>query len=142
MATRNTKTQTAAAAEEVVGTTNEDISFYSTVRDYAKNMGVELPTGRMLIAGTIVQTLVSVVGGIYAVQLSGYIALGVLMLSGSSFLAMLISIIAAIVGIVTVLIAGSKAGAFVASGGMERSIKSAGDFVRGFFKKSAASSVA
>ena len=135
MATRNTKTQTAAAAEQTLGAQPEEQGFYATVREYAKNMGVELPSGRMLLAGTVVQIVTSVIGGISAVQFSGYIALGVLMLTGSAFISMLCAILIAVAGIVAALVAGSRAGAYVASGGVERDVKRVGNFVRGFFKK-------
>lgn len=138
MATRNTKTQTATAAEQVVppvAPDAENSSFYNTVREYAAAMGVTLPTGRLLLAGTVAQIVVSALGSISAIQFSGYIALGVLMLSGSSFLSMLIAILVAVAGIVAALYAGSKVGVYVCSGGVERDLGRAKNFITGFFKK-------
>lgn len=140
--TRTSKTQTAKAVEQqvhidpVIDTNGEDLGWFAQIRTMAAGLGVELPSGRMLIAGTVVQLITAVLGGYSAIQFSGYVALGVLMLSGSSFLSMLIAIIAAAIGIVAALFAASRAGAYVATGGVERDLKRVGNFFAGFFKKS------
>lgn len=86
---RNTKTPTAQAAAQtftaVEDTNGEDIGMWDNVRSMAKLMGVEVPTGKRALWGSVTAVAVTILGTYSGMQLAGYMAVGAIMLTGSTF---------------------------------------------------------
>ena len=141
MVTRNksipsTQTQTAAAAEDVVTPTidlNDEQSMLDMLRSIGASMGVEIPTGKRMLASFGVGVLVSVGGGVLAGQLAGYVFIGALLFTSSMFLAYLAMLIVFIVGIYLATIAASRASAYVATGQLEKDVVRVKNYFTGFF---------
>lgn len=150
MATRSTKstsaqTATAQAAEQVTQPhveAHEDISLLDMMRNVGASIGVEIPTGRQMIAGSITMVIVSVMGSYSAIQVASYVAVGAALLTGSAFIAFLLSLIVVVVGIYAALITASRASAYVASGKLEEHAVRAKNYVTGFFRPAAPKTVA
>ncbi len=152
MATRSTKstpaqTATAQAAEQVTQAApeqiiDEEISLFDMMRNVGASIGVEIPTGRQMIAGSVTMVIVSAMGTYSAIQIASYVAIGAALLTGSAFIAFLLSLIVVVVGIYAALIAASRASAYVASGKLEAQAVRAKNFVTGFFRPAAPKTVA
>ena len=113
-------------------------SFIEYARSMAAMAGVEIPTGRQMLAGTVVTLLVSFAGGYGAGAIAGYVFIGAALLTGSMFLAYLSMIITLVVGVYLAAIAGSRAGAYVATGGLEAHAMKAKNWVTGLIGSSKA----
>lgn len=153
MATRSTKstpaqTATAQAAEQVTQPhveaiqADEEISLLDMMRNVGASIGVEIPTGRQMIAGSITMVIVSVMGTYSAIQIASYVAIGAALLTGSAFIAFLLSLLVVVAGIYAALIAASRASAYVASGKLEEHAARAKNYITGFFRPAAPKTVA
>ena len=136
---RNTKTPTAQAAAqtftEVEDTNGEDIGLWDNVRSMAKLMGVEVPTGKRALWGSVTAVAVTILGTYSGMQLAGYMAVGAIMLTGSAFIAYMLLILGFIAAFVSSMIAASRAAAYVATGQLEKDVIRAKNYITGFFSK-------
>ena len=137
MATKTTatKTATAKAAEQINVAPEAEFSVYEYMRSMAVTLGVELPTGRMLLVSTIASLGAGVLTGYSAIQLASYLVVGAAVLTGSAFIAYLIAIIATIGAVYMSLVAVSKTFVYMASGQLEHDLSRAKTYVNGFFAR-------
>lgn len=150
MATRSTKsasaqTATAQAAEQVTQPhveVPEEISLLDMMRNVGASIGIEIPTGRQMIAGSLTMVAVSVMGSYSAIQVASYVAVGAAVLTGSAFIAFALALIVAVLGFYAAMIAASRASAYVASGKLEEHVVSVKNYFTGFFRPAAPKTVA
>lgn len=137
MVTRKTQTAKAveAAAPAPEQIVDDEISLLDMMRDVGASIGVEIPTGKQMIAGSVTMVIVSILGSYSAIQVASYVAVGAAMLTGSAFIAFALAMIVAVLGFVAALIAASRASAYVASGQLEKNLVSAKNYVTGFFRR-------
>jgi len=135
----NTKTATAQAAEQVAPAANEHEAInMADVREWAAQLGLEIPTGRQMLVGLGVSMLVGFVGGYIAAKFAIAVFLGALLLTSSAFIAWMMAIIVYILGSIAAVYAGSKVATYVTSGQAAAHIEQGVGFVRGFFRRSPA----
>lgn len=140
MATRNTKTATAQAAAQVAPEMKADDYQFSAIqfiRYMADMAGVEIPTGKQMVAGVVVGLAVSILGSYAAGTIAAYVFMGAMLFTGSMFIAYLGMILAFVMAVYTTSIAASRAMAYVASGKLEADVVRAKDYVVGLFNKPA-----
>ena len=134
MVTKSKIAQAAAQAEDVSSkpvVEDTTFSYVEYMRNMAAQFGVTLPTGREMLAGSIVTMLVGFVGGYAASAIAGYVFIGAVLLTGSMFLAWISMFITLVIGIYMSCIAASRAGAYVANGNLERDVVRAKNWVTG-----------
>lgn len=148
MVTRSkaTKTQTAQAAGKItpVIDTNEQLSTMDMLRNFASMTGIEIPSGRRMLASSVTMLAVTALGAYSAASIAAYVAVGATLLTGSAFVAFLLATIVAVISIYYSLIAASRAAEYVGSGKLEAHCVVAKNYVTGFFRRadSAPNSVA
>jgi hypothetical protein len=133
MATR-TKTQPAPAIESVaepIMTPNDEASFsyMEFMRSMASMTGIEIPSGKQLLAATIVGLAGGILGGYIVGSLATYVFAGALIFTGSAFIAFIAMVLTFIVGVYAASIASSRAAMYVATGKLETDVVRAKDWV-------------
>jgi hypothetical protein len=122
-------THTAAPADS----DESSFSYMEFMRSMASQVGLEIPSGKQMLAGSVMSIIVGLTGGYGVATIAGYVFLGAIVLSGSMFLAYLAMILAMIVGVYVVSIAAARAGAYVASGKLETDVVRAKSWVTALF---------
>lgn len=131
-----TKTQTAQAAEKitpVVDTNDDEKSTMEMLRNFAANAGIEIPSGRRMLASSVTMLAVTALGAYSAASIASYIAVGAALLTGSAFIAFLLATIVGVISIYYTLITASKAAEYVGSGKLEEHCVAAKNWVTGLF---------
>lgn len=122
------------AKATVVDTPATDASEFSYAEMMA-SLGIEIPSGKQMIAATVTGLATAVLGIYGGVQIAGYVAVGAMLLTGSAFLSFITMTLVAVIAIYSSLIAASRAAAYVASGNLEGDLSRAKNWVTGFFRK-------
>lgn len=135
MATR-TKTQPAPAIESIA-TPNEEASFsyMEFMRSMASMTGIEIPSGKQLLAATVVGLAGGILGGYVVGSVASYVFAGAVLFTGSAFIAFIAMMLTFIVGVYAASIASSRAAMYVATGKLERDAVRAKDWVVGLVKR-------
>lgn len=119
-----------SVAEEIV-TPNDEASFsyMEFMRSMASMTGIEIPSGKQLLAATIVGLAGGILGGYVVGSLATYVFAGALIFTGSAFIAFIAMVLTFIVGVYAASIASSRAAMYVATGKLERDAVRAKDWV-------------
>jgi hypothetical protein len=120
-------------ATKTIAPEETQFSYIEYIRNMAAQVGVEIPTGKQMLAGVIVGLAVAILGSYAAGTIAAYVFMGAMLFTGSIFVAYLGMIIAFIMTAYTASIAASRAMAYVASGKLETDVVRAKDYVTGLF---------
>jgi hypothetical protein len=133
--TKATKTQTAQAAEKItpVIDTKDEQSTMDMLRNFAAMSGIEIPSGRRMLASSVTMLAVTALGAYSTASIASYIAVGAAVLTGSAFIAFLLATVVAVISIYYTLITASRAAEYVGSGKLEEHCVAAKGYIIGLF---------
>lgn len=132
MVTKTAKPTQAQTKTQTTQPVVEEVQF--DFRAFAESLGIELPSGKRVLAGVGVGILLSIAGGMLTGHLASYVFVGALLFSTSMFMAYLAMIIVFVIGVYASAIIASRAASYVATGQLERDCVRAKDWVVNLFQ--------
>lgn len=121
---RGAKKPAARAAKQAVPPLEDDVD--TSFAGFAEMFGeFKIPSGRRMLCSVVTQFIVLGTGVYSGIQIGAVLAVGAMMLTGSSFLSFLAMFVTIALGVYTSLVAAARIGKYIALGEIDDDIKSA-----------------